>query len=299
MNKCTAIVLGGGGSHGALQVGALRAILEAGIVPDLLVGTSIGAMNAAGLALLGVDIDGVDNLERTWNEVSNAQILDPRIMQLALRAMAGHPSDRSLKRVVNYLTSLGITQDLCFRMLPWSRLALVSADLKTGQTVIYGQNPDDPVLEGLMMSIAIPPWFLPVQKDGQMIMDGGALSTLPIEPALRMGATEIIALDLDNAASKSKQSLAVAQYFDQYLYALNRRHVYLETALAHAQGVQVRFIDFQGMTKVPIWDFRDSQAMIQSGYEAANRVIDEWTCKDKQNAIIEKEVPVEMPVLSE
>lgn len=53
MERCTAFVLGGGGSRGALQVGALRALLEAGIVPDLLVGTSIGAANAAGLALWG------------------------------------------------------------------------------------------------------------------------------------------------------------------------------------------------------------------------------------------------------
>lgn len=47
MEKCTTFVLSGGGSRGPLQVGAMRALLEAGIVPDLLVGTSIGAVNVA------------------------------------------------------------------------------------------------------------------------------------------------------------------------------------------------------------------------------------------------------------
>jgi len=66
MEKCTAFVLGSGGSRGALQVGALRALLEAGIVPDMLVGTSIGAANATGLVLWGVNLDGLAALERVW-----------------------------------------------------------------------------------------------------------------------------------------------------------------------------------------------------------------------------------------
>src|SRR5512133_356989 len=76
MDKCTAFVFGGGGSRGALQVGAMRALLEAGLVPDLLVGTSIGAANATGLALWGVDLEGLATLERVWDQVANAELLD-------------------------------------------------------------------------------------------------------------------------------------------------------------------------------------------------------------------------------
>ena len=63
MNKCLAFVLGGGGARGAMQVGALRALIEAGLKPDLLVGTSIGAVNATGLALWGVSLAGIEALE--------------------------------------------------------------------------------------------------------------------------------------------------------------------------------------------------------------------------------------------
>jgi NTE family protein len=64
--KCLAFVLGGGGARGALQVGALRALLESGLRPDLLVGTSIGAVNAVVLALSGLDLAGVEALDRRW-----------------------------------------------------------------------------------------------------------------------------------------------------------------------------------------------------------------------------------------
>ena len=86
MKKCTAFVLGGGGSRGALQVGAMRALLEAGIAPDLLVGTSIGAGNATGLALWGADLAGLTALEAVWDTISGEQLLDPE-------TPAAHPDD--------------------------------------------------------------------------------------------------------------------------------------------------------------------------------------------------------------
>lgn len=78
---------------------------------------------------------------------------------------------------------------------------MVGANLDAGQPVIYGQDPGQFILDGLLASIALPPWFAPVKKDGHFIVDGGALSNLPIEPALTLGATEMIALDLDDTDS--------------------------------------------------------------------------------------------------
>lgn len=276
MKKCTAFVLSGGGSRGALQVGAMRALLEAGIVPDLLVGTSIGAANAAGMALWGVDLEGLAALERVWDQIANAEMLERRISQLILRVMMGHPSDRARKKVENYFMSLGISPNLTFDMVPYARLALISADLENAKPVIYGQNQDDSVLEGLLTSVAVPPWFMPIQKEGQMIMDGGALSVLPIEPALRMGATEIIALDLGDPTMYPKENLTVPQYCLKYLFAAGRRHIQLEMQIATMQGIPVRHIDFQGLSKRPMWDFSDYPSLRQAGYEKAKQVIAEW-----------------------
>jgi len=125
------------------------------------------------------------------------------------------------------------------------------------------------------------------------------VSTLPIEPALQMGATEIIALDLDGSKPAPQGHFTIPQYIDQYLYAMNRRHVYLETALARAQGVRVRMIDFRGMTAAPIWDFRESQAMIQAGYERANRVMDNWVRTARQDSAVENRVAAKLPAMEQ
>src|SRR5512137_1161935 len=111
METCRAFVLGGGGARGALQVGALRALFEAGFKPDLLVGTSIGAVNAAGLALWGVDLAGVEALEQAYQEVAHANLMDPRLARITLRALTGHPNHHASQRAMEYLISKGITPD--------------------------------------------------------------------------------------------------------------------------------------------------------------------------------------------
>lgn len=297
MQKCTAFVLGGGGSRGALQVGAMHALLEAGIVPDLLVGTSIGAVNVVGLALWGVNLYGIDALKLAWEKVSHAQLLDPRISQLMLRAMVGRPSDRAREKVENFFVSMGINHNLRFSQIPWIRLALISADIETGQPVIFGQNLSDSILEGLLSSIALPPWFTPIEKDGQSMIDGGALCNLPIEPALQMGATEIIALDLDDATVLPRKNLSFGQYFTKYIYAVSRRHVYLEIALAEAKAVPVRCITFQGMATTPIWDFSNYEKMIKVGYEKARVKITEWGKETQLENISNLSIDGKRPVM--
>ncbi len=75
MKRPLAFVLGGGGSRGALQIGALRGLLEAGLYPDLLVGTSIGAANAAYLAVNGVTMETIDRLETIWHSTIQLELM--------------------------------------------------------------------------------------------------------------------------------------------------------------------------------------------------------------------------------
>ena len=78
-----------------------------------------------GLGLWGFDLDGIDALERAWDGVSDAQMLDPRVTPLILRLMVGRPSDRALKKTENFFASMGIDYSLCFDMLPGGRIGLV------------------------------------------------------------------------------------------------------------------------------------------------------------------------------
>jgi NTE family protein len=273
MNRCLAFVLGGGGARGAMQVGALRALIEAGFKPDLLVGTSIGAINAAGLALRGVDLDGIGALERAYREMAVSNLMDPRLARLTLRALSGRPNHHATRRVAEFLIAEGITPDLHFDQIANVRLALIGADLASGQPVIYGQDPGQAILEGLLASIALPPWFAPAEKDDQYIVDGGVLSNLPIEPALTMGATEIIALDLGDPASAPGNEHALDQYLGKLVFAIVCRQVCLETALAEAQGVPVHRIELRSSPPIPIWDFSNYRELIQIGYEIASHEV--------------------------
>jgi NTE family protein len=275
--SCLALVFSGGGARGAMQVGAVRALLEAGVKPDLLVGTSIGAANATGLALWGVDLAGLDMLERSWQDAAGACLLDRRLSWLFLRRVLGRPNGHGSQQIARFLTSKGITPDLCFDQITGVRLALVGADLVSGQPVIYGQDPTQSVLEGLLASTALPPWFAPVEKDGQYIVDGGFLSNLPIEPALTMGATEIIALDLGESDNEDgKNSDGLVQYVDKLSVAIVRRQKALETALAEAQGVPVHRIELTGPIPTPIWAFNDYPQLITAGHEITRQQIAFW-----------------------
>src|SRR5574341_1245069 len=245
MNSGFAFVLGGGGARGAMQVCALRALIEAGLKPDLLVGASIGAVNAAALALFGPDLAGVDALERAWRDVADSYLLDPRLAQLALRMLIGLPSKRATERIAQVFVSAGITPDLTFGQIAGARLALIGADLTTGQPAIYGQNPHQSVLDGLLASVALPPWFPPVERDGSYIVDGGALSNVSVEPALTMGASDIVVLDLDDPDAAMGDKNNLGQRAGQFMYALSRRHVHLEIALAEARGVPVHTIELR------------------------------------------------------
>lgn len=99
----TAFVLSGGGSLGAVQVGMLRALAERGITPDLLVGTSAGALNAAFVAAHGTFPASLDQLAATWASLRRDDVFPPRAPQMMLAlagARAALCTDSGLERLV-------------------------------------------------------------------------------------------------------------------------------------------------------------------------------------------------------
>ncbi len=279
MNRCLAFVLGGGGARGALQLGALRALLYAGIRPDLLVGTSIGAVNAAGLGLWGPDLAALETLEWAYQEIWDYELMDPNVGRVALRAALGGPNKDASSRLADVLIASGITPDVRFDQA-WVRLAVVGTNLDTGQPVIYGQDPSQSVYDGLLASISVPPWFAPVEKGGEIIIDGGVVSNLPIEAAVTLGATEIIALDLDDPRPAPGIHPPLDQFLDKLLFTVTQRQKHLETALAEARGVPVRCLELRGPRATPLWDFGNYKDLIQIGYEIGCRKIAEWANSD-------------------
>jgi NTE family protein len=259
-----------------MQVGALRALFEAGLKPDLLVGTSIGAINATGLALWGVNLEGVETLERVYQRMQDSKLLDPRLLEFAWNAVLRSQNHRGSRYAREFVIAEGILPDLRFGQLKNVRLATVAADLHTGGPVIYGWDPEQSVMEGVLASIAIPPWFAPIEKDGQYIVDGGALSNLPIEAAIRLGATEIIALDLHDPESYADLNKTIDPLVTKLASAVTQRQLSLEMELASARGVSVHYVSLRSTPAVPLWDFKTHRDLFKIGYDIMKNEMSCW-----------------------
>jgi predicted acylesterase/phospholipase RssA len=112
--KKLAFVLSGGGARGALQVGALRALLEAEIHPDLLVGTSVGAVNATYLAVNGVNLASIDGLVSAWESASKADLLPTNYFRLAIRSFTHLTRDEVYTSMRDFFISQGLGPGFIF-----------------------------------------------------------------------------------------------------------------------------------------------------------------------------------------
>jgi NTE family protein len=264
--NCLAFVLGGGGARGALQVGALKAIHEAGLRPDLLVGTSAGAVNAAFLSLRGFNIQSLEDLVESWRAASDANLLPSNILWLTTRALFGRTPLYSTHRMREFFVANGLKPELKFGDLHDVRLILVATDLNSGRSILYGLRPEDNILDGVLASTAIPPWVTPIEMNGQLVIDGGMVSNLPIEPALKAGATEIVALDLIDSREITAEEHGVGTLLGKVIYTIEKRQVDLELALAAAQSVPVAHLHLLGTECVSLWNFSHTDDLIDMGY---------------------------------
>jgi NTE family protein len=235
--KKLGLVLSGGGARGALQVGALRALLEAEYHPDLLVGTSIGAVNATYLAVNGINLDTVSGLVEAWKEASKLDLLPTNYFRLALKSFTQISRDEVYERMRDFFISQGLAPGLKFDDIGDAGLVLVATDLNEGSTVLYGPGGELPVLDCLMDSITLPPWIMPNARGDLLLMDGGLISNLPVEPVLCCGAEEIIALDLNDLRDPPLPGPEIGKLIKKLLFTVSKRQTELEIALAEREGI--------------------------------------------------------------
>lgn len=279
MRRPLALAFGGGGARGALQVGAMRALLEAGTHPDLLVGTSIGAVNATFLAVRGLSPEGIESLMGAWHDAMAADLLPANHLWLTLRVLFNRAGRRPTHRLRDFFVAQGLSPDLRFGDIEGVRLILVASDLNTGSPVLYGTRPEQSVLEGLLASTALPPWVHPLEKDGQFLMDGGVVSNLPVEPALAFGARTIIALDVADPQVVPVGGQGFGPFLGKLVRTVEQRQTDLELALAAARGVPVRHIVLRSDEPVPVWDFQHTDELIARGYEITQRAMAHWAAE--------------------
>ncbi|MEV0274644.1 patatin-like phospholipase family protein [Hamadaea sp. NPDC050747] len=202
---CTAFVLGGGGVLGAVEVGMLRALARADITPDLIVATSIGAINGAMVAADPTPAV-TDQLVRLWAAPEMGEVYGESIpRQLRRFATRTHlHSPLPLRRLLEKALP-GKFEDLGIPL----HLGSVCVERAAESWFSTG-----PLLPAVMAAAAVPGLLPPVDLDGEHYVDGGIVNSLPIARAVELGAQDIYALHvgrLDKPLSPPQRPWEVAQ----------------------------------------------------------------------------------------
>lgn len=176
-----AFVVSGGASLGSIQVGMAQALAEADIHPDIVVGTSVGALNAAWFAGGG----SADGLQKVWLQLERRDLFPLRPL-LGLRAFLG--------RAQNFVPADGLRavleQNLTYDRLEQAELpfTVLAADARTGHEVALTEGP---AVDSILASRALPGIFPPVEINGRLLIDGGIVNNTPITTAIEAGATDV------------------------------------------------------------------------------------------------------------
>ncbi len=176
------LALGGGAARGFAHVGVLQVLEEAGIKPDLVVGTSAGSLVAA---LYASGRNG-HQLQQVAESMEEAAITDWTLPIFNRGMFRGE----ALARYVNAQVAGRLIEQMPLR------LGIVATDLSTGEGVLFQRGDTGAAVRA---SSAVPAVFLPVRIGKQEYVDGGLVSPVPVRSARDMGADLVIAVDISSA----------------------------------------------------------------------------------------------------
>jgi NTE family protein len=188
-DRQTAFVLGGGGVLGAHEVGMLGALAECAIVPDLVLGTSIGAVNGAMFAARP-DRAGVQRLRELWSEANISAVSSGALLRRA----------GTLARSGTHMESFSKLRDRLNELLPVARIEdlavpfqCVAASIERAAEHWFDSGP---LTEVLLASCAVPGILAPVRIGDEHYIDGGIVNSIPVSRAVTLGARRIFVLQV-------------------------------------------------------------------------------------------------------
>ena len=173
------LALGGGSARGWAHIGVIRALASAGIEPDLVCGTSIGAL--VGAAYVGGELDRLEDWVRSLRLQTVVGFLDFSLNGGLIKG----------DKLIAFFRDHFVDRDIADLKRPFGAVA---TDLRRGREVWLREGR---VSEAVRASIALPGLFTPVQRDGRWLVDGGLVNPVPVSLCRAMGADIVIAVDLN------------------------------------------------------------------------------------------------------
>jgi predicted acylesterase/phospholipase RssA len=237
----------------------LRALIEEGIQPDLVVGSSAGAVNGAWYAL---NPDGLDDLETIWRGLTQKRVFPGTVANYGYNLLRhGH-----IHRIEPWGSILDAHYgDKLFEatLIPFVAITVRMSD---GAVVPHDRGPISPVLKA---STAVPGLFPPQDLNGELHIDGAVVEFLPIPTAVRYGATRIYAVDSSHFPADGTAETAI----DRAGQIAASAWVNLVLERARAAGVNVtRFRPPLG-SLYDGRDFRHTERLLRDGYSHARQIL--------------------------
>lgn len=254
-------MLSGGGNLGALQVGMLRALAERDMVPDVILGCSVGAMNGAAFAGDPTPA-GVARLEAAWLEIGTDDVMPssriPNTVQLLRKGESLHNND-GLRGTIRSL--LGDHQQFSDLTVPFQ---CVATDVDAGLERWFSEGPLDPAI---LASTALPSVYPMVTIDGRRYVDGGVVDNVPIGRAIELGARRVYVLQV---GPHGRPDHAIRRPIDAFLtaYWIARNSRFARDLEQLPEGVEAVVFPTD-RPELRYDDFSRTRDLIERGYQSA------------------------------
>jgi NTE family protein len=269
----TAFVLGGGGVLGAVEIGMLRALGEAGIEPDLILGTSVGALNGA-LVAADPGPGVVDRLLALWESAA------------AGKEVYGDGPVRQVSRAVRTGTHLHSARPLRDRLaqelgdVSFDGLAIpfqcCAASIERAAEHWFTEGR---VVDAVMASAAVPGLLRPARVAGEHFLDGGIVNSIPVGRAVELGAETVFVMQVgrvDRPLAPPRKPWEVARVS----FEIARRHRFHREMAALPEHVTAHVLPTGGASTrddslLAYRDFRAMRRRVEAAYDASRAYLDE------------------------
>lgn len=260
----TAFVLSGGGNQGVSQVGMLRGLIERGIVPDVVVGTSAGALNGAVIAAKP-SLESLDRLQELWTQLESHHVFPGGRLARTWNI---------IRRDLHLFRSDGLA-DLIERALPVERfdelevpLRVVAADTDTGEEVIFAHGLLKPAL---LASAALPGVYPLVQYDNRQLMDGAVVNTVPLWHALSGPVERVYVCNVSGAVTDRPARSPLDVVLRAFAISRNQR---FELELRHVDPRVEVIVLPRPIDARDVFDFSGAAELIEEAHRLTSRALD-------------------------
>lgn len=265
----TALVLGGGGTLGAVQASFIRRLAELAVPIDLVVGTSVGALNAAYVAFH--QPSDHDCLHDIWAGLQRRRLYGRNPLQVLRNLATGRLALYDHDLVRSLVAAHVPSDDFAAARIP---LAITAANLCTGQRHVFREGS---IMQAIQASTAIPGVFAPVRIGPDLLVDGGVVAGLDIETAVSLGATQVIAVDL-RPSLPTRCPRNIVEVITRSLEVLAESRSVCSAEHVQYPGVRIAHIR-PGLSSTQRGTFRDVDDLLAGAYRFACDVLD--NCWDR------------------